>query len=205
MFLFDRNKLKVRSEEDEAGVKTVIEYYRIKQKDVFKVKVLNELIGNDLCLGIIDSKLLYFGTKDEDKISFTEIIEHLDFTKVAYKKFELKKIPEASMFGVTIKKGSKKTDKDYIIGFVVNKDNFNMIEEYVNKFNIYYFIDKTALNEEALLQKLEENYEDVDEMGKDFYCKIFNNNFIEQLVVLSGSEPASEIKEIVNKCYSELQ
>src|SRR5471030_841031 len=114
MFLFDRNKLKVRSEEDEAGVKTVIEYYRIKQKDVFKVKVLNELIGNDLCLGIIDSKLLYFGTKDEDKISFTEIIEHLDFTKVAYKKFELKKIPEASMFGVTIKKGSKKTYKDYI-------------------------------------------------------------------------------------------
>ena len=50
-----------------------------------------------------------------------------------------------------------------------------------------------------------ENYEDVDEMGKDFYCQIFNNNFNDQLLVLSGSEPAAEIKEIVNKCYSELQ
>ncbi len=120
----------------------------------------------------MDSKLLSFGTQDEAKISFTEIIEHLDFAAVAYKKFEMKKIPEVSMFGVTIKKGAKKTEKDYIIGFVVNKYNFKMIEEYVNKFNIYYFIDKTALNEESLLQKLEENYEDVDEMGKDFYRSI---------------------------------
>ncbi len=205
MFLFGRNKLKVRSEEDEDRIKTFVEYYGIKQKDAFKVKVLNELIGDNLCLGVLDSKLLSFGTQEESKISFTEIIEHLDLTRVAYKKIEIKKIPEVSVCGVTIKKGAKKTDKDSIVGFVVNKDNFNRINAYVNKLNLYYFIDKTGLDEEALLQKLVENYEDVDEMGKDFYCQIFNNNFNDQLLVLSGSEPAAEIKEIVNKCYSELQ
>jgi len=205
MFLFGGNKLKVRSEEDEDGVKTFVNYSGIKQKDTFKVKVLNELIGDNLCLGVLDSKLLSFGTQEESKISFTEIIKHLDFTSVAYKKIEIKKIPEVSVCGVTIKKGAKKTDKDSIVGFVVNKDNFNRINEYVNKLNLYYFIDKTGLDEEALLQKLVENYEDVDEMGKDFYCQIFNNNFNDQLLVLSGSEPAAEIKEIVNKCYSELQ
>ncbi len=205
MFLFGRNKLKVRSEEDEDRIKTFVEYYGIKQKDAFKVNVLNELIGDNLCLGVLDSKLLSFGTQEESKISFTEIIEHLDLTRVAYKKIEIKKIPEVSVCGVTIKKGAKKTDKDSIVGFVVNKDNFNRINAYVNKLNLYYFIDKTGLDEEALLQKLVENYEDVDEMGKDFYCQIFNNNFNDQLLVLSGSEPAAEIKEIVNKCYSELQ
>ena len=46
MFLFGRNKLKVRSEEDEDGVKTFVNYYGIKQKDTFKVKVLNELMGD---------------------------------------------------------------------------------------------------------------------------------------------------------------
>ena len=204
MFLFCRNKLKVRSEEDEDRIKTFVEYYGIKQKDTFKVKVLNELIGDNLCLGVLDSKLLSFGTQEESKISFTEIIKHLDFTSVAYKKIEIKKIPEVSVCGVTIKKGAKKTDKDSIVGFVVNKDNFNRINEYVNKLNLYYFIDKTGLDEEALLQKFEENYEDVDEMRKDFYCQIFNNNYIDQFVVLSGSEPAAEIKEIVNKCCSEL-
>ena len=121
-----------------------------------------------------------------------------------YKKIETKKIPEVSVCGVTIKKGAKKTDRDYIVGFVINKDNLKRIDEYVNKLNLYYFIDKTGLDEEALLQKFEENYEDVDEMRKDFYCQIFNNNYIEQLVVLSRSEPAAEIKEIVNKCNSEL-
>ena len=205
MFLFGRNKLKVRSEEDEDGVKTFVNYYGIKQKDTFKVKVLNELIGDNFCLGVLDSKLLSFGTQEESKISITEIIEHLDFTRVAYKKIEIKKIPEVSVCGVTIKKGAKKTDKDYIVGFVINKNNLKRIDEYLNKLNAYYFIDKTGLDEEALLQKLGENYEDVDEMRKDFYCQIFNNNFTDQLLVLSGSEPAAEIKEIVNKCYSELQ
>ena len=205
MVLFCRNKLKVRSEEDEDGVKTFVNYYRIKQKDTFKVKVLNELIGGNLCLVVLDSKLLYFGTKEESKISIAEIIEHLDSTRVAYKKIEIKKIPEVSVWGVTIKKGAKKTDKDYIVGVVVNKDNLKNIYEYVNKLNLYYFIDKTGLDEEALLQKLGENYEDIDEMRKDFYCQIFNNNFNSQMVVLSESEPAEKIKEIVKKCYSELQ
>lgn len=205
MFLFGRNKLKVRSEEDDDCFRTFVEYYGIKQKDTFKVKVLNELIGDNLCLGVLDSKLLSFGNQEESKISCIKIIEHLDFTRVSYKKIEIKKIPEVSVCGVTIKKGAKKTDKDYIVGFVVNKDNLNRINEYVNKLNLYYFIDKTGLDEEALLQKLRENYEDLDEMGKDFYCQIFNNNFNDKLLVLSGSEPAAEIKEIVNKCYSELQ
>ena len=207
MFLFGRNKLKVKSEEDEDGdrVKTFVEYYGVKQKDVFKVNVLNELIGDNLCLGVLDSKLLSFGTKEESEISVTEIIEHLDLTGVEYKRFEIKKIPEVSVCGVTIKKGDKKTHKDYIIGFIVNKDNFKQIDKYVNKLNIYFFIDKAGIGKEALLQKLEENYEEVDEMGKDFYYQIFNNNFTDQLLVLSESESAGEIKEIVNKCYSELQ
>ncbi|AWK51542.1 hypothetical protein DIC82_11105 [Clostridium beijerinckii] len=204
MFLFGRNKLKIRSEEDEDRIRTFVEYYGIKQKDTFKVKVLNELIGDNLCLGVLDSKLLSFGTKEESQISFNEIIEHLNLTRVAYKKIEIKKIPEVSVCGVTIKKGAKKTDKDYIVGFVANKDNFNRINEHVNKLNLYYFIDKTGLDEEALLQKLMENYEDVDEMGKDFYCQIFNNNFSGQFLVSSGMEQAAEIKEIVNKCYSDL-
>lgn len=205
MFLFGRNKLKVRSEEDEDGFKTFVEYYGIKQKNVFKVKVLKELIGENLCLGVMDSKLLYCEPQNEHQITFEEIIEYLNSARIAYKKNEIKKIPEVSMFGLTIKKGSKKTDKDYIIGFVVDKDNFKRIEEYVNKLNIYYFIDKTGATEEALLQKLEENYEDIDEMCKDFYCQIFDNNFTNQWVISSGIEPATQIKEIVNKCYSELQ
>lgn len=205
MFLFGRNKLKIRSEEDEDGVKTFVSYYGIKQKDTFKVKVLNELIGDNFCLGVLDSKLLSFKTQEESKIAITQIIEHLDFTRVAYKKIETKKIPEVSVLGVNIKKGSKKTDKDYIIGFVINKDNLKNIEEYVNKLNLYYFIDKTGLDEEALLQKLGENYEDIDEMTKDFYCQVFNNNFAEQLLILSIRESAEKIKEIINKCYSEFK
>ena len=204
MFLFGINKLKVRSEEDEGGVKTFVNYSGIKQKDTFKVKVLNELMGDNFCLGILDSKLVSFKTQEEFPISITEIIEHLDSTRVAYKKIETKKIPEVSVWGVTIKKGAKKTDKDYMIGFVINKHNLKRIDEYVNKFNLYYFIDKTGLDEEALLQKFEENYEDVDEMKEDFYCQIFNNNYIDQFVILSKSEPAAEIKEMVNKCNSEL-
>lgn len=198
MFLFSRNKLKVRSEKDEDGVKTFVNYSGIKQKDTFKVKVLNELIGENFCLGVLDSKLVSFKTQEEFRVSIAEIIEHLDSTRVAYKKIETKKIPEVSVWGVTIKKGAKKTDKDYMIGFVINKHNIKRIDEYVNKFNLYYFIDKTGLDEEALLQKFEENYEDVDDMRKDFYCQIFNNNYIDQFVVLSRSEAAAEVKEIVN-------
>jgi hypothetical protein len=201
MFLFGGNKVKVRSEEDEDRCKTFIEYHGIKQKDIFKVNILKELIGDNFCLGVIDSKLLYCGPKEGSTIEFREIIDHLDFTGIAYKKIEIKKIPEVSMFGVTVKKGSKKTDKDYIVGFVVNKDNFKLIEEYVNKFNIYYFIDKVGLDKETLLKKLEESYEDLDEMGKDFCYEIFNNNFINQLVVLSGIELVKEINEAVKKFH----
>ncbi|MFT8350535.1 hypothetical protein [Clostridium saccharoperbutylacetonicum] len=206
MFLFGRNKLKIRSEEDEDRFKIFVGYYSIKQKDAFKEKVLEELIGDNLCLGVMDSKLFYCGPQEESKITFIEMVKHLEFTRIPYKKIEIKKIPEVSMFGLTVKKGSKKTDKDYVYGFVVNKDNFKLIEEHVkvNKLNIYYFIDRTGLAEEALFKKLEENYEDIDEMGKDFYYQIFDNNFMNQLVISSEIERSEEIKEIVDKCYSEL-
>lgn len=204
MFLFGKNKLKVRSEEDEDKVRTFVEYFRIKEKDVFKVNALKELIGDDFCLGVLDSRLLYSGPDEKSKIEFTEITEHLDFTNVAFKKIEIKKVPEVSVFGITVKKGAVKTDKDYVIGFVINKDDFKNIEEYAKKFNIYYFIDKNGLDKNVLLQKFNENYDDIEEMGKEFYCQIFNNNFNEQLVILSESESAAEIKEIINKCYLEL-
>ncbi|BCZ45767.1 hypothetical protein psyc5s11_18340 [Clostridium gelidum] len=80
MFLFGRNKLKVRSEEDEDGVKTFVNYSGIQQKDTFKVKVLNELIGDGFCLGILDSKLLSFKTQEKLPISIAGIIEHFNFT-----------------------------------------------------------------------------------------------------------------------------
>lgn len=109
------------------------------------------------------------------------------------------------MFGLTVKKGSKKIDREYIVGFVVNKDNLKRIEEHINKLNIYYFIEKTGLDEDVLFQKLLENYEDLDEMSKDFYYRIFDNNFGNHLVILSESEQALKIKEIINRCYSGLK
>lgn len=205
MFLFGRDKLNIRSKEEEDGVNTFIEYHGIEQKDVFKVKVLNELIGDDLCLGVLDSRLLYCGPQEKSNITFGEIIEYLDFTRVPYKKIEIKKVPEISMFGLTVKKGSKKIDREYIVGFVVNKDNLKRIEEHINKLNIYYFIEKTGLDEDVLFQKLLENYEDLDEMSKDFYYRIFDNNFGNHLVILSESEQALKIKEIINRCYSGLK
>lgn len=205
MFLFGRNKLKMRSEEDNDKVRTFVEYFGIKQKDVFKANVFKTLIGNNLCLGILDSNLLYSGPYEESEIELEEIIEHMDSTGIAFKKFEVKKVPEISVFGITVKKGSKKTDKDYIIGFVINKDNFEKIEEHVRKINMYYFIDRNNLDEEALLRKFEENYHDIEEIGKNFHYQIFNNNFNEQLVILSEPQTTEEIKETINKCYLELK
>lgn len=204
MSLFGINGLKIKSEEEGDKFKSLIEYYKIKQKDMFNVNVLKELMGDNLCLGVIDSKLLYNGPQEESEVTFEKIIENLDIAGMAYKKIEIRKVPEISMFGLTVKKGSKKTDKDYIIGFVINKDNFKVIEKYINKLNIYYFIDKTGICDEALLQKLERNYEDIDEIGNDFYCQVFNNNFMNQLVILSEIEFAPKIKELINRCY-ELQ
>ena len=204
MFLFGKNKLKIKSKEHQGRSKTFIEYYDIKEKDAFKVKVLNELIGNNLCLGVISSKLLYLDKQKDSKETFDEIIDKLESAKIAYKKIEMRKNSEVAMFGLTVKKGSDKKHKDYIIGLVVNKDNFNNIEKYINNLNRYYFIDNTGLSEQDLLQNLGENYEDLDEIGKDFYLEIFDNTFINKLVISSKIELATEIKEIANKCYSEL-
>lgn len=204
MFLFGKNKLKIKSKEHEGMSKTFIEYYDIKEKDTFKVKVLNELIGNNICLGVISSKLLYLDKHKDSKETFEEIIDKLTSAKIAYKKIEMRKNSEVAMFGLTVKKGSEKKHKDYIVGFVVNKDNFNMIEKYINNLNMYYFIDNTGFSEEDLFQNLEENYEDLDEIGKDFHLEIFDNTFINKLVISSKNELVTEIKEIANKCYSEL-
>lgn len=204
MFLFGKNKLKIKSKEHEGRSKIFIEYYDIKEKEAFKEKVLKALIGDNLCLGVISSKLLYLEKDKNSKETFDEIIDKLESAKIAYKKIETRKNSEVAMFGLTVKKGSDKKHKDYIIGFVVNKDNFNMIEKYINNLNIYYFIDNTNLSDEELFQNLGENYEDLDEIGKDFYLEIFDNSFINKLVISSKIELATEIKEIANKCYLEL-
>ncbi|WP_160687035.1 hypothetical protein [Clostridium sp. C2-6-12] len=204
MFLFGKNKLKIKSKEREGRAQTFIEYYDIKEKEAFKEKVLKELMSNNLCLGVISSKLLYLDKTKDSKETFDEIIDKLESAKITYKKIEIRKNSEVAMFGLTVKKGSDKKHKDYIVGFVVNKDNFNMIEKYINNLNMYYFIDNTGLSEEDFFHNLGKNYEDLDEIGKDFYLEIFDNTFINKLVISSKIELAREIKEIANKCYSEL-
>ena len=200
MKFFNRDKLKVRSQIVDDGTKLYIDYNRLsKSQEIvdFKLKLFKEIVGRKLCLGIIDTNLMY-RNKDLNKDKIMNELEQL-FIKLSinYKKITSKDTDSIGVFGVPIKIDTKNRHNGYIMAFICTLENYEKIISIINEYNINCYVQKDDIDKQDLLNKIDLNYDE-----EDFIYQIYNDNFTKSIVIYSKNQDpnfAFQIVDTINK------
>lgn len=199
-----KNKLKIKIENVENAVKFNIEYFKLKESEIFKKRLLESIIGSGLSLAIINTKFMYRQQNKNYSNDLNELIGQLDKLDIKYKKVVVKRTQNVSVFGIPVKQNSEKKYEDYVIGFVIKAEDLDSIMFRLNSYNLQYYIDCNKSSADELLDRFESSYDDEEALKLKFKYSIFEDNFIKQVAVCSRDEDSEFISEILENLNKEL-
>lgn len=192
---FNSEKLKVKSEASDKSTKFSIDYYKIKDKDGFKLKIISDLIGNDLCLAILDTKLQY----SEAKQSVEEFVSILEQLQVPYKKIVIKGEENLKVLGIVMKAPGGKRIIGNIVGFVIKAEKLNELNVILDSYNIYFCIDGKCNKYEELLDCLQKYYEDGEESMEGYQITVFNSNAFNKMTIKTSCNKVEYVNGVINQ------
>jgi hypothetical protein len=197
MGIFTKHKLKIRRKTALDVTKINIDYYKIKEVERLKTSLLKDLMGNNLCLAIIDSRLQY---KEMDS-SIDDLVASLEKANILYRKKIVKEDETKKVLGISMKVSSSTKAKRYILGALFSQDNINNIEKIIKAYNIYYYFDFNNLHGEDLLDKIEFYFEDEEELFINFGLSVFDSNAFNNMNIKVNREYYSHANEVVENQY----
>lgn len=204
MSFFNKSKLKIKSELKGNDSKVYVDYYRLKELDSFKVKLLGRLLENTTCLGIIDTKFQANDDKNANEKIVNDAAILLDQINIDYVKKTIKKEPVITALGVSIKLNNANELKDYIIGFSLSEDKIKDILPITNSYNIHYYIGSNETFAGNLQDKVQMYYENSDELNHNFDYNVFDNNSIKNTVITTSQERIEGIRKMLENLSTSL-
>lgn len=195
MNLFNISKLKIESEIIESITKYNIDYYKIKEAEKLKVSIFRDIMGNNLCLAIIDSKLQY----KEVNGSIDELIANLETLNISYRKKMVKEDENIKILGISMKVSSETKTKRYILGFVFSIECIDKIKEITKDYNIYNYMDFSNTDSDELLNRIEIYYEDEEELFIQFGLSVFDSKAFNNLSIKVSPKYFQLVNEIIDR------
>lgn len=199
-----KSKLKIKIDKMGEEVKFTVEYFKLKDSESFKEKLLKSIIDLGACLAVINTKFMYSEQNKNYGNYLNTLIEQFEELGIKYKKVVVKKTKNVSVFGIPIKQNNEKKYEDYVIGFIAGKDDIESIIPKLSFFNVQYYIDYDKLGEDELLSRFESNYDEEEELKLNFKFSIFEDNFVKQVVIYSMEEDSESIRDILENLNSDL-
>ncbi|ERI94769.1 hypothetical protein HMPREF1982_00694 [Clostridiales bacterium oral taxon 876 str. F0540] len=197
MKFFSKSRLKLRKEIINESVKFYVDYSNLKDKTEFKNRLFTNLINEESCIIVIDSKLQQ-NDSNQEKLS-DELEDYLSKNSITYEKAEDKGSESVSVLGVSIKLDSKNRPKNYIIAFKISAKVLNKARDFINNYNTRFYIGFTNEDIESLDSIIKIYKSDEVILDEKFKCSIFDNNLLESMVVLSESVYSDKVKNIIEQ------
>ena len=170
-----------------------IRYYRSKAPDKYKAELLNSLFADAPALAVINTSFMY----KEQKKSFwndqVKLLEQLDSAGINYRRISVTRKEETSIFGLNVRPGEASTYQDYVIGLVVDPGIIEAVVKLVGSYSLYYYFDCGTDNSEEILDKFEADYDNNEKLKAQFQYYIFDDNFMENMVVYCKEQAAGNI------------
>lgn len=199
MRFFNKSALKIRSEAKEGKFNYYIDYSRLKESINFKRKLFGEIVSSNKCLAVINTKMFYKKPQDDYHAILCEIIESLEELNITYKKILYKKSGEDTVFGIKVKVDVSEKQRDFALGFVVDYEDFETLMPLISKYNLYFCIQDSQAREEELINKFEENHDEIESLSQYFSRCIFDNSAIAQLTIFSHDDIKGAVTNLVNE------
>lgn len=204
MNIFNRNKLKIESETKEDETRCYVYYYKLKEAEDFRIAFLRKVIGSDICIGKLDTKLIYKKPNDDSKKIIDEVINEFNALGIKYKIKNVKTDGGTTVLGIPIKVSSEQKRYEYIIGFAAESHRLEDIKHIIAKHNMHYFISHEEITPEEALEKFELDCDYYEDEKNVFEYDIFDNVLISQMVVCSSKEDSEFILESISSIKKEL-
>lgn len=198
MNLFSQKQPKVIRENKEDTVTFSIQYYKSKTSEEYKKELFKKIIGSSVCMAIINTKFMYQEQKIDYNSSQQELLSRLDNLGIDYKRISTERKDEVVIFGLLVKQSDNKFHQDYIIGLIVESHNFEAIGLILDSYNLYYYIDCGICSADELLDRFEASFDDENKLRAGFKYVIFDDNFMENMVVYCKNEDAEHISNILD-------
>jgi hypothetical protein len=199
MKFFNKRVLKLKSEVKDTKYSYYIDYSGLKESETFKSRLLKELIGSNLCLIVMNTKMFYKKREENYQSIGNELISLLEESDIIYKKITYKKSDEATILGLKMKVEVGEKQRDYALGFVIKGDNLEKLMPLILRYNLYYCIDKSGSSDVELISRFQDNHDDIEELKQYFAYSIFDNNFASQIAVVSQIEASEVIRNIITE------
>ncbi|MDP4088348.1 MAG: hypothetical protein Q8930_03620 [Bacillota bacterium] len=183
MNFFKKDKPKILQERNEKDCITNIQYYRLKDAEGYKLRLLMELTDSGTCFAVIDEQFLY-GEQNRAYISGTDkLIRMLKEKDIPFRNLNVKRRKDTAVLGITIRQNGDNLYESVVVGLIIKKDNFETARSLLNSYNINYFINPEKLDEAELFRRFEASKGNMDEFQEEFGIKIFDDIFVENISI----------------------
>ena len=201
MGIFNRSKLKVKSESIDDNISYYINYHNFKTSDVFMLELLSEISQGGSYLVVIDTKMI---SRTTENISDTlnKLISTLEKLDLKYKVLKVPRDSKITLLGASVNTSDKKKSMDTIIGTIVDGENIKIIKEMLSTYFVYYFFGcNIVCSQDELLDTFEKNYN--SDSVKDFFnYNILDSNFLKQLVIRTNKDNSEFVLGIIENLNS---
>jgi uncharacterized protein (UPF0335 family) len=211
MSIFSKNKIKLKKEKaiyksgdnnNACDIKYFVNYLRIDETIPFKKDFFKELIQDDTCLVVINTEIIYKGKDQISEGVLNELEEVFTNSGITYKVISAKRATNIAIMGIKINMSDKAKHKEFVIEFLVKKNNFESIKFIINKYNASYYFDQDETKVEKVFDEFRDIYEDEEELASKFSHNAFDNTLIKQILVNSKKEQEKSIDEALDTLMS---
>lgn len=199
MSFFSNNKFKVKTTIKLDKVMFCINYFRVKDSDNFKSRLLQKLISHGHCLVSINTSLLCLNERKDIEGMVNTLIDSLDKLSINYRKEVVYTDNDLKLFGFSVNVSEVNTHKDYIIFFTINFDKLEAIQSIVTRYTLHYYISNNDKREDELINKFDSNYLNEEKLKTYFDYDVLDNNSIKQLVIYTNKKDSSFVSDIITK------
>ena len=197
MNFFSQKKPKVKMETKEDTVTFSIGYYKSKTPEEYKKELFKKIISSSVCMAIINTKFMYQEQKIEYNSGQQELLSRLNNIGINYTRVSVKRKDEMTFFGLSVRRTNNKVYEDYIIGLIVESQNFEDIEQILKDYNPHYYIDCGICSADKLLDRFKADFDDEDKLSSEFKYIVFDDNFMKNMVIYCEREDAEHISNIL--------
>lgn len=193
MGIFNNSKLKVKIDSTNEVTNFNINYNKIKNIEEFKVSFFENLLGNNLCLAIIDSKLQY----KELNNSLEKLKLSLEELRIPYEEKIIKEDESVKVLGIAMKVSSSTKVKRWILGIIISPDSLNRMMGIIKDYNIYYYFNYSSTEKDELLQRTSDYLSDEEELFNNFGLSLFDGIAFQNMNIKASIKYVNNVKDII--------
>lgn len=174
-----------------------IKYNKAKVPEEYKGLLLGRIIGDSAALAFLNTQYMY----KEQKFKFLErqqeLFEKLNSIGIDYKRISIERESEVSIFGLTVRQKETKYYQDYLYGLIIDSSNVARFIKLSGEYNLHYFFGCDTTDHQKMLDLFEACHNDTERLKAQFMYSIFDDNFMQNLVISCKEQDAPFINSIL--------